>query len=231
MQTLLEQCQKPVREAHVASPSLWQKLHRPNVYKPMGFLIGFFTIQQLCGIFLIIVYIGQFAISVGVTVNIFIFTVVTGTCRFLGVLVSAFGCDKVGRRRLAIFSGLGISVTTFAIAICIWYPTSRSHWYATVLILLYVFLSTLGYLTLPFALVAELFPPDIRGFAAGVNVCYVYTLGFIIIKSYPFVSAAVDAEYIFTFISCASLVGVAFLYRFLPETKGKTMKELEELYK
>lgn len=231
MQTLIEQCKKPVREEHDVKMSFWQKLKRPTVYKPLTFLLGFFTFQQLCGVFVIVVYIGQLATSVGVTVNIFIFTVITGCCRFIGVLVSAFGCDKLGRRKLGIVSGLGVSMSTLAVAVCLWYPTEKSHWYAAFFILVYVFVSTIGYLTLPFALVAELYPPDVRGFAAGINVCYAYTLAFVVIKSYPFVSAAVGPDFILTFISITSLVGVGFIYRFLPETKGKTMKELEEIYK
>lgn len=231
MQTLIDQCRKPPRDENVVQLTFWQKLQRPNVYKPLFFLLGFFTFQQLCGIFVIVVYIGELATSVGVTVNIFIFTVVTGACRFVGVLFSAFGCDKFGRRKLALTSGLGIAMSTMAIAVCIWYPTPKSHWYAAFFILSYVLLSTVGFLALPFALMAELYPPDVRGFAAGINVCYVYTLAFILIKSYPFISAALGPAFILTFISGASLAGVAYLYRFLPETKGKTMKELEELYK
>lgn len=230
MQTLLEQCQKPVREAHVASPSLWQKLHRPNVYKPMGFLIGFFTIQQLCGIFVIIVYIDQLATSVGVTLNVYIFTVITGLTRIIGVIISGFGSDQIGRRRLAFTSGIGISLSTFAIVLIILFPFTGSHWLGMLLILLYVFLGTLGYQTLPFALMAELFPADIRGFATGFNIFYVNLIAFVMIKSYPYVEEAVGVEYIFAFISCVSMIGVAFLDRFMPETKGITMKELEELY-
>lgn len=231
MQTLIEQCKKPSRDDNVPKLSFWQKLRRPNVYKPLAFLIGFFTFQQLCGIFVIVVYIGKLATSVGVTVNIFVFTVITGCCRFMGVVVSAFGCDTFGRRKLGIVSGLGIAMSTMAVAVCLWYPTAKSHWYAAFFLLLYVFLSTIGFLTLPFALVAELYPPEVRGFAAGINVCYAYTLAFVIIKSYPFVSAAVGPEFVLTFISCTALVGVAFIHRYMPETKGKSMKELEEIYK
>lgn len=231
METLIDQCKKPTRDENSSRVTLWQKLQRPNVYKPLGFLIGFFTFQQLCGIFVIVVYIGQLAASVGVTVNIFVFMVVTGVCRFVGVVVAAFGCDKFGRRKLGIVSGLGISLSTMAVAICLWYPTARSHWYASFFILFYVFISTIGYLTLPFALVAELYPPDIRGFAAGINVFYAYALAFILIKSYPFIVAALGVKFVLTFFACTSLVGVAFLHRFLPETKGLTMKELEEMYK
>lgn len=228
MQTLIDQCKKPERKEN---QSLWDKLRRPNVYKPLAFLMGFFTFQQLCGIFVIVVYIGEISKSVGVEVNIYVFTVVTGGCRFLAVAVSAFGCDKFGRRYLGIFSGLGSAMSTLAVAVCLYYPTAKSHWYAAAFLLIYVFVSTLGFLTLPFAMMAELYPPDVRGFAAGLNVCYTYTLAFIVIKSYPFVLAAVGPQAIFTFICCTSLVGVAFLYRFMPETKGKSMKELEEMYK
>lgn len=231
MQTLIEQCQKPPREENTAKLSLLQKLKKPNVYKPLGFLTAFFTFQQLGGIFVIVVYIGELATSVGVTVKISTFVVITGVCRFLGVIVSAFGCDMFGRRKLAITSGLGICMSTFAVAVSLIYPTEKSHWYASFFLLIYVLISTIGFLTLPFAMIAELYPPEIRGFAAGLNVCYTYSLAFIFIKSYPFIAAALGAKYILIFISVSSLIGVAVLNRFMPETKGKSLKDLEEIYK
>lgn len=231
MQSLIDECKKPPHILDAVKMSMWQKLKRPTVYKPLAFLVGFFTFQQLCGIFVIVVYIGSLAASVGVGVNLFVFTVITGLCRFLGVAFSVFGSDMFGRRKLGITSGLGISMSTLAVAVCLWYPNDKSPWYASFFLLVYVFLSTIGFLTLPFAMIAELYPPDVRGLAAGLNVCYTYTLAFIVIKSYPFISAAVGAKFILTFISGCSLIGVAFIYRFMPETKGKTLKEIESLYK
>lgn len=227
---IVQECQKQPTEG-IQDQSLWQKLQCPNVYKPLSFLIGFFTIQQLCGVFLIIVYIGQFAKSVGVTEDIYTFIVLTGCTRFVGVIISGFSSDEIGRRCLGFTSGIGITISTLAIQMCLLFPFVGSHWCAMIMIIFYVFFGTIGYHTLPFSMMAELFPPDIRGFATGINVFYVNLISFALIKSYPFVLAAVGMEYIFPFISVASLIGVIYIYRFLPETKGKTMKELEELYK
>lgn len=231
VQAMIEQCRKPPREHGVSKGSLWAKLKRPNIYKPLVFLTGFFTLQQFTGVFVIIVYIGKLADSVGITVDVFVFTVVTGAVRFVAVIVSAFGCDKFGRRKLGIASGLGIAMSCLAVAASLWYPFGgKSQWYAAFFLLLYVFISTMGFLTLPFAMMSEIYPPDIRGFATGINVCFAYTLAFVVIKSFPFVMEAVGPANILTFISVLSLIGVGYLYKFMPETKGKTMKELEEMY-
>lgn len=196
----------------------------------MSFLIGFFTIQQLCGIFVIIVYIGQISSSVGVSVDVYLFTVITGSTRLIGVIIAGFVSDRIGRRSLGMISGLGISISTSGIVLCILFPFNGSLWFITCLMILHVFLSTIGYHTLPFSMMGELFPADIRGFATGFNIFYVNSIAFILIKLYPYLSAVVDVVWIFGFIGGVSLLGVVYLYTFLPETKGKTIKELEGLY-
>lgn len=231
LEQLLDHCRKPQKLENQKSESLWTKLKRPEVYKPLGIVLAYFTFQQLSGVFAIVVYIGQFSKAAGVSIDRFLFIVIGGVVRVTGTAVGAFLADSLGRRKPSIISGLGITVTMFGTALCMAYPSDKTSWIAAALILSYVLVNSVGFLVVPFALVAELYPQYIRGFAAGISVCYVYAISFVAIKFYPLFNSAVGPETVCLFIGSVSLLGTLFIYWFLPETKGRTFKEIEEFFK
>lgn len=77
----------------------------------------------------------------------------------------------------------------------------------------------------------ELFPQRVRGVTAGLTVCLAYFLSFIAIKIYPTMLHIMGNEFIFLFYGLVSLLGTVFVYYILPETKGKTLQEIENLFK
>ena len=66
---------------------------------------------------------------------------------------------------------------------------------------------------------------------AGLTVCVAYFLSFLAIKSYPSMLQLMGNEMIFLFYGMISLLGTVFVYRILPETKGKSLQEIENLFK
>lgn len=77
----------------------------------------------------------------------------------------------------------------------------------------------------------ELFPQRVRGVTAGLTVCVAYFFAFIAIKAYPSMLVLLGNEFIFLFYGIVSLLGTLFVYFILPETKGKTLQEIENLFK
>lgn len=104
-------------------------------------------------------------------------------------------------------------------------------WISTFCLLAYIVTSTFGFLTIPFTMLPELFPQRVRGVTAGLTVCLAYLLSFIAIKVYPSMLLIMGNELIFLFYGLVSLLGTVFVYFILPETKGKTLQEIENLFK
>jgi len=166
-------------------------------------------------------------------------------------IIAALASRRFGRRILSILSGLGMCITTLIIAIyCLIEPveftggfinlqnstdtvtsTESTHWTCVVCILLYVCFSSLGVLVIPWTLIGELLPITIRGIGSGIMVAVAYILMFGVVKSFPFALSVIGTEGIFFFFSFMSLTGVVFVYKFLPETLGKTLQEIENDFK
>ncbi|KAF6207877.1 hypothetical protein GE061_016326 [Apolygus lucorum] len=95
-------------------------------------------------------------------------------------------------------------------------------------ILLYILTSTLGFLTLPWAMIGEVFPSQVRGVAGGITTCMTYTISFFAVKLYPAMVSSLDKHGVFYFYGTMALLGTIFVFFFLPETQGKTLAQIEE---
>lgn len=211
--------------------SVIQKLRKPEVYKPLAIMIGFFGFQQFSGILVVVVYAVKFSTAAGVHIDPFVCTILIGAVRVAASLVIGFILDRIGRRLPAMFSGFMMAVCMFGMAICVHYKLDSVSWLPVVLILTYIFTSTLGLLTLPFTMIAEVYPQRVRGLASGLTICAAFTMSFIVVKLYPTMVYELGTVAVLLCYGTVALMSVIYVYLVLPETKGKTLLEIENLFK
>lgn len=126
------------------SESIWKKLSSPEVYKPMGIMIGFFAFQQFCGIFIVIVYAVPFAKAAGVVMDPFLCAVMIGAARLVASFSIMFILDSVGRRIPTMISGFSMAVCMFSLMVYKNYYENTLTWIPVTLIVLFVLCSTIG---------------------------------------------------------------------------------------
>ncbi|KAH8310930.1 hypothetical protein KR044_003484, partial [Drosophila immigrans] len=109
-------------------------------------------------------------------------------------------------------------------------PKQQSNylvWVPLILLLLSAFFSHLGIRMIPWILIGEVFPADIRnsasGFAGGVG----YVFGFLANKLFLFMLATLTLPGTFAFYATVAFIGTIVLYFTLPETEGRTLGEIE----
>jgi MFS family permease len=209
----------------------WQELKKPQFYKPFIIMILFFTIQQFSGIFTIFIYAAQFSIEAGVSIDEFLCTVIIGLIRCCTVIIVSFASDTYGRKPIATISTVGMCLNMLGLVICSIFSLelkqSTIFWLPTVFLFLFIFFGTFGVLTLPFAMIAEVYPQNTRGLAVGLTICYAYIMSFINVKTFTAVFSIFGSVTVFSFYGVVSLMGIAFAVMVLPETKGKTLHEIE----
>jgi MFS family permease len=192
-------------------------------------MISFFTIQQFSGIFVIFIYAAQFSIEAGVVMDEFLAAVIIGAIRCSTTIVIAFVSDKLGRKPLAMMSGIGMLICMSGLAICAKYPLNNTsfNWLPSAFLFAFIFSGTFGFLTLPFAMVAEMYPQKTRGFAVGMTLFIGFVLSFINIKTFSTIFEVLGSFVIFSFYACVAFLGIVFAVFILPETKGKSLQEIE----
>ncbi|XP_071453263.1 trehalose transporter 1-like protein [Hetaerina americana] len=100
-------------------------------------------------------------------------------------------------------------------------------WLPTIALFGYIALGTIGFLTIPWAMMGEVFPNSVRGPASGITSSLTYLWSFGIIKAYPEMAASFGASGAFFIFGLFSLLGTIFVTLLLPETQGKNLSEIE----
>ncbi|PSN36326.1 hypothetical protein C0J52_24327 [Blattella germanica] len=209
-----------------------QFMKRPEAYKPFLIMNFFQIFQQFTGIFVVIFYLVNMVRDIGVEFDSYLATILIGLGRFVGAITISFASRWCGRRILGMISGLGMAVTLGALVVYMKYGQDSSlDWFPVVALVLYIFASTLGFLTLPFSMLGEVFPSRIRASGSGATSFIGCCASFIALKMYPDMKAAWGLENVFTFYAIVSLIGTGFVYLFLPETQGKTLQEVERHFR
>lgn len=109
--------------------------------------------------------------------------------------------------------------------------TTRLTWVPVVCLIFYVITSMIGLLPIPWTMTAELFPLEIRGVAQSISYAIANILMFLAVQSYPsltnLLGGIVYAQWFFAVIS---LIGLVYVFAFLPETHGKKLNDIVEYF-
>lgn len=206
-----------------------KQLLQPSCLKPFVLVLTYFFFQQFSGSFVVVFYAIDIVKDAGVTMDPYSAIVTVAITRFFSSILVSFLSKKYGRRPLSIVSGAGMTICMISLAIYL-FLAYKNTWLPIVLLIVYFFTSTLGFLTMPFAMAAECFPGEVRGTATGLITCIAYIFNFITVKLFPNMVETMKSEGVFCFYGGMALVGTIFIVVFLPETKGKTLQEIEEYF-
>ncbi|XP_066596395.1 facilitated trehalose transporter Tret1-2 homolog [Prorops nasuta] len=208
--------------------SLVGSLHRPSVWKPFLILLLFFTLQQLSGIYVILFYAVSVLKDIGLDINEYLGSVAIGIVRLFAAIVGAGLANCVGRKSLAFASGFGMALSAFGVALSFRY--NQTSWVPLVCIGGHVWSSMIGFLTLPWVMTSELYPLRFRGPLGGFTTSIVQMLSFVAIKTYPDMSSSIGLENSMWIFGSAGLLGALFALGILPETRGKSLEDIEKKF-
>jgi SP family sugar porter-like MFS transporter len=191
----------------------------------LGLVIAVF--QQWCGTNVIFNYAQEIFTGAGYDVDgMFIDIVITGIANVAFTFVALYTIEKWGRRTLILLGSGGLGIIYLTLGTCYFFEVKGVLMVALVVAAISVYAMTLGPVT--WTLLAELFPNRIRGiamatctFALWVGCC---TLTF----SFPSMNAALGSSGTFWIYSTICIAAFVFLLGRCPETKGKSLEQLEE---
>ena len=190
----------------------------------LGLVIAVF--QQWCGTNVIFNYAQEIFTGAGYDVDgMFIDIVITGIANVLFTFVALYTIEKWGRRTLILIGAGGLGLIYLTLGTCYFLEVKGVMMVVLVVTAISVYAMTLGPVT--WTLLAEIFPHRIRGvamatctFALWVGCC---TLTF----SFPSMNAALGSSGTFWIYSAICICAFVFLWNRCPETKGKSLEQLE----
>jgi len=190
----------------------------------LGLVIAVF--QQWCGTNVIFNYAQEIFVGAGFDVDgMFINIVITGIANVIFTIVALYTIERWGRRTLILLGAGVLGLIYLTLGTCYFFEVKGIVMVCLVVAAISVYAMTLGPVT--WTLLAEIFPHRIRGvamatctFALWVGCC---TLTF----SFPSMNAMLGSYGTFWIYSAICACAFIFLFRHCPETKGKSLEELE----
>jgi SP family xylose:H+ symportor-like MFS transporter len=193
----------------------------------IGVLLSVF--QQFVGINVALYYAPRIFESMGAAKDASMLqTVVMGLVNVVFTVVAIVTVDKWGRKILLLIGSVGMAVGMFAIAGLAYFEIIGMGTLVFIIIYTASFMMSWGPIT--WVLISEIFPNKIRGRAVAVAVMAQWAANYLISSTYP-VMMEFSGAFTYGFYGAMSLLSFVFVWKMVPETKGKTLEEIESQWK
>jgi MFS transporter, SP family, galactose:H+ symporter len=203
----------------------------PRLRRPLIIGIGLAMFQQITGINTVIYFAPTIFQTAGMSsaATSILATAGVGAVNVIMTIVSIRLIDSLGRRQLLFWSLGGMAITLFVLSAAFHAGASgQLAWIAVVSVAAYVGFFAIGLGPIFWLLIAEIFPLALRGRAMSLST--VANWGFNLIVSATFLNlvGAFGSAAAFLVYAVLSLAALAFVAAMVPETKGRSLEQIEE---
>ena len=213
---------------------------RENMFS-YGFMVIFIgcmlsVFQQIIGINAVLYFAPRIFESMGVSNNM-LFTVIMGVINISFTLVAVFTVEKLGRKPLLITGSLGMALGALGVALS--NVLALPAVVPVISIMLYSACFMFSWGPICWVYISELFPNTIRSQATAIAVAFQWVFNFIVSSTFvPMYNMKLGAMgenfghfFAYALYGVICIVAAVFVWRLLPETKGKTLEEMTALWR
>jgi SP family xylose:H+ symportor-like MFS transporter len=193
----------------------------------IGILLSVF--QQFVGINVALYYAPRIFESMGAEKDASMLqTVVMGLINVIFTVIAIVTVDKWGRKPLLMVGSVGMAIGMFAIGSLAFMKVIGISTLVFIIIYTASFMMSWGPIT--WVLISEIFPNKIRGKAVAIAVAAQWAANYFISSTYP-AMMEFSGGLTYCFYGAMSVLSLIFVWKMVPETKGKTLEEMEKLIK
>lgn len=216
-----------------------QTFKQPEFFKPILIMFCLYVTFQFSGINVISSYaIDIIKQVVGPDANAKMLMVAVDVERLICNILAVFLMRNYKRRTVLFGSGV-ICVSSYIAKAGYVYakqndmlpPSIQGQWLPILILGVYMFSLTIGISSVPFAISGEIFPLEYRGLAGGISVLPLSLNFFIAVKSFPVLTSAVGLPATYLIYSGVMIVFLTIVYFMLPETKDRTLQDIEDSFR
>jgi sugar porter (SP) family MFS transporter len=206
----------------------WKALTSKKVRPVLILGIVLAVFQQWCGINVIFNYAEEIFTSAGYSVGDMLFNIViTGTVNLLFTFLAMRMVDSWGRRKLMLLGSIGLAVIYFMLGSSYFFELKGMAILVLVMVAIATYAMTLAPIT--WVVLSEIFPNSVRGAAMAIATTALWIACFVLTYTFPILNKILHASGTFWLYSIICLVGFLFILKKLPETKGKSLEEIENM--
>lgn len=213
---------------------LMSNMRKPEFFKPLGIILLCFFVMQFSGVNSVAFYTISLMKSVTGPGNEYFSMIVIDVVRVIASFLACVLLKMCYRRTLLMVSGVGTSLCMTAVAVCMYLNKQSAgnnptlSWLSMVFLIGYICFISCGLFPLPWVLQGEMLQQVTRGFSSGLTSCFNFICFFIVVKTFVQLSGMMETFGVFMVYAMIALIGTLILYLILPETKNRTLQQIED---
>ena len=158
-------------------------------------------------------------------------TVLVGVVNMLTTVIALSIIDKVGRKQLVWWGVGGMIVCLLMIGLYFLPFTHLPNWFMLTFFLLYVFCTAISISAVVFVLLSEMYPNRVRGLAMSIAGLALWVGTYLIGQLTPWMLENLTPAGTFFLFAFMCLPYLWIMYKYVPDTTGKTLEEIEQYWK
>ena len=217
------------------SVSFSEMLKRRELFQPLILVIAIMIFQQLSGINAVMFYtvsifesaVGDFAYTA---------TIIIGIVQIFATMAAVYLVDRAGRKKLLHVGGIVMSANLFLFGL--YYKLAASNllgetmkiWMPVFCLTIYILGFSLGWGPVPMLIMSEMIPTRCKGTAGSMAIVASWGSAFIVTSQFTAFQELMGQDNSFYIFGFFSMIAVWFVGRYIPETKGKSLEDIEMLF-
>ena len=220
-----------IRESLTEKQAPFSDLMKPGLRTALIIGIVLSVFSQITGINVIMYYAPEIFKATGSgSSSALMQTVWVGSINLLLTIIAIKYVDKLGRKKLLLIGSAGMAVCLAIVGLAFYTDSAGGYWVlAGILLYISFFAISLGPLT--FVVVAEIFPNHIRGRAMSVAIFFLWLSVYVVSQTFPMLLESIGSAYTFWIYMITSVMAFVFIWKVVPETKGKTLEQIQEMWR
>ncbi len=224
--TELASIEDTLKNAPVAAS--FKMLRDPGIVRLLLIGVVIAVFQQWCGINVIFNYAQEVFASAGYSVSDILFNIViTGSVNLIFTFVGMFTVDRLGRKSLMLLGAGGLAGIYAVIGSM--YKLNIHGLPLLIMVVSAIACYSMSLAPVTWVVLSEIFPNRIRGLAMAVATFALWAACFVLTYTFPILNQILKASGTFWLYGLICVFGFWFIYRKLPETKGKSLEEIERI--
>jgi SP family sugar porter-like MFS transporter len=151
--------------------------------------------------------------------------VITGIVNTVFTFVAIYTVDRFGRRVLLLIGASGLAGIYAVLGIG--YHTGSTGIHMLILVVAAIGCYAMSLAPVTWVVISEIFPNRIRGAALSIAVIALWVACTVLTLTFPYLNKALGSDGAFWLYGGVCVIGFCFIYKLLPETKGKSLEDIE----
>ncbi|XP_059610133.1 facilitated trehalose transporter Tret1 [Phlebotomus argentipes] len=226
--------QEAVDEAMKNKGTIKDLVRNKGNFKALIICAGLISFQQLSGINVVLFYSQIIFAKTGSSLEPAIATIIVGIVQVVASGLTPFVVDRLGRKIILLFSGLGMAICHALLGLYFFLDYKKAEvvpdigWLPVLSVIGFVSVYCVGFGPLPWAVLGEMFPANVKSIASSMVASTCWILGFLVTKYFSALDSAVGSHWAFWIFGLFCCGAFVFTFTTVMETKGQSLQEIQD---